>query len=74
MKVIRSLWSLVEGHTKPGGRPCNNRRKGQHTAERRERKADTIPFIHRHLVFEKENTLFLKNFFESLHNTKILRR
>lgn len=30
----------MEGQTKPGGGPCNNPRKGQHTAEQRERKAD----------------------------------
>lgn len=52
MKVIRSCWSRIEGQTKPGGGPCNNSRKGQHTAEQRERKADTgavdahpIPFF-----------------------------
>lgn len=37
MKVIRSLWCLVEGQTKKaGGDLCNNPRMGQYAAEQRE--------------------------------------
>lgn len=39
----------MEGQTKPGGGPCNNHRKGQHTAEERERKVYK-DLLHRRMI------------------------